>query len=1047
MPAVAMIGRERELGRLATALEGAAAGETRLVFVSAPAGRGATRLVEELTSRVSALSDAAAVLSGTCFAPLRGLPYSPVLDALAAAVASVPDASLSDVLGTTAHDLGRLIPALGARLAIVGARMEPPPALSPDRRQGRLLEGLMRLLGRLATDRPVLFVLEDVHLADAGTRELIAFLARTARDQRLCVVATYDPTELDRRHPLRELLAGAASVSEMVELDPLDHDQLARLIEALEGERPSGSYVAAVAERSRGEPLVAEVVVAARRARLTTRLSDPFAEIVAGLLVRRSQPAAQLIRLLAVADRPLDDAEMERTGAPLTGRDEAVEAGLARAVGDRLMIRHRLIGEAVAAQMLPVDRLSAHDAVARDVAASAAERAWHLDAIGAAGAAREAHEAAGREAEARDSGADALAHYERAVELSYAVGGVEGPRPQVAELLERAAGSAAAAGNHGRAANLAERAIAEASTPAALHQASKGGEGRQAARIRLGRLHLRLAQYRWASGDQPGAFAALERAAELTPAAPSLERLEILAIHAQLLMLDGRFGPSERLARSAMAMAGKLGSEGRPWYGHALCTLGVDLSYLGDPGRSIELLREARDVARETGGLDELMRAYANLTTVLDLELRREEAVAAVEEGIEEARRWGQEHVYGNFLRGNAADCLFTLGRWDESRRMAESALAWNPTGVAFLNPLIYLTLVRVEQGADEQAASLLGQALIEIEAVPDAQYAAPVYRSAASFALWRQDVRDAQRAIHRGWERILETEDWVLAAAVAASYLEVEAAAAEEARARRDLGGVRDAAERGRAVIAEATRRVETSDVAPERGARREAGANLATAVAHLARIEGRHDPALWARLAAQWESIGVPYQVAKARWRQAEAALASRTTADRDDARRALEEASRIAERIGAGPLSRRIDELAGRARIALSTAARAGRATAPVPVAIAVHGAGSRDGSRLAERLLADRDPSAVPAFGLSPREAEVLAVLTEGRTNREIAERLFISERTVAVHVGKILAKLGVAGRVEAATVALRLGLAGMPHAPAAEQRYNQSIRRR
>ncbi len=68
-----------------------------------------------------------------------------------------------------------------------------------------------------------------------------------------------------------------------------------------------------------------------------------------------------------------------------------------------------------------------------------------------------------------------------------------------------------------------------------------------------------------------------------------------------------------------------------------------------------------------------------------------------------------------------------------------------------------------------------------------------------------------------------------------------------------------------------------------------------------------------------------------------------------------------------------------------------------------------------------------PPAVSRFGLSPRENAVLLVLAEGRTNREIAERLFISERTVAVHVRRILAKLGVSGRVEAAGVAIRLGL--------------------
>jgi DNA-binding CsgD family transcriptional regulator len=64
-----------------------------------------------------------------------------------------------------------------------------------------------------------------------------------------------------------------------------------------------------------------------------------------------------------------------------------------------------------------------------------------------------------------------------------------------------------------------------------------------------------------------------------------------------------------------------------------------------------------------------------------------------------------------------------------------------------------------------------------------------------------------------------------------------------------------------------------------------------------------------------------------------------------------------------------------------------------------------------------------------FGLSKREHEVLALISEGRTNREIGERLFISQKTVGVHVGNILSKLGVSGRVEAAAVAIRLGLSG------------------
>jgi DNA-binding CsgD family transcriptional regulator len=76
-----------------------------------------------------------------------------------------------------------------------------------------------------------------------------------------------------------------------------------------------------------------------------------------------------------------------------------------------------------------------------------------------------------------------------------------------------------------------------------------------------------------------------------------------------------------------------------------------------------------------------------------------------------------------------------------------------------------------------------------------------------------------------------------------------------------------------------------------------------------------------------------------------------------------------------------------------------------------------------------LMGSQTPARTDTFGLSGREREVLALIAEGRTNREIGERLFISQKTVGVHVGRILDKLNVSGRVEAAAVAIRLGLAG------------------
>ncbi|TMQ04180.1 MAG: response regulator transcription factor [Deltaproteobacteria bacterium] len=91
------------------------------------------------------------------------------------------------------------------------------------------------------------------------------------------------------------------------------------------------------------------------------------------------------------------------------------------------------------------------------------------------------------------------------------------------------------------------------------------------------------------------------------------------------------------------------------------------------------------------------------------------------------------------------------------------------------------------------------------------------------------------------------------------------------------------------------------------------------------------------------------------------------------------------------------------------------------------LTTNGNGHGSGSALARGVIGEVAVAKQDTFGLSPREREVLALIAEGRTNREIGERLFISQKTVGVHVGNILAKLSVSGRVEAAAVAIRLGL--------------------
>ena len=166
-------------------------------------------------------------------------------------------------------------------------------------------------------------------------------------------------------------------------------------------------------------------------------------------------------------------------------------------------------------------------------------------------------------------------------------------------------------------------------------------------------------------------------------------------------------------------------------------------------------------------------------------------------------------------------------------------------------------------------------------------------------------------------------------------------------------------------------------------------------TAAAEATRVDGRSEPAAWRAVAEAWEAFERPYFAAYAHWREAEAALSA---GDRTAATDALRLAHSGAERLGARPLRDAIEALARRARISLS---------APP------------DGT---PEPAVDEDP-----FGLTPREREVLALVADGRTNRQIAERLFISESTAGVHVSNIIGKLGVATRGEAAAIAFRLRL--------------------
>ncbi len=569
------VGRERELARLASALERAAEGEIQRISLQGPAGIGVTRLLSELERRLADLPDFV-VARGTMHQPWSGVPYHALASALRYALTRLPDDRLLEVVGPAGYDLAILLPELAARLHALGAVPAEPLLSAPDQRGARMAEAALGALERLGGNGVVLLALEELQWADPGTVGFVDSLLRISRRLPLCVVVSHRPDEIHRTHPLRELAARLSSSPgvETLTVEPLGRPELVRLLQGLMGERPSGGFVAAVIEGSGGNPLMAEQLVAAHSSVEGLRLSDPFEEILRARLDELSPGAVRCLRVLAAAQRPIPRTALLEIALPdgrlsKAGMAEAISSGLAIVVDDGLegrasvddradgrvrpepgtknergrpdsmarheapslrqasartgaesdrsavAILHERFAEAIEELTLPPERQQIHAVLAETIAESPGEQAWHWEAAMGFRRARDAHIAAGEAAERVEPGGTAFFHYQRALELvGTEVDDLRRPSVPFAQLLARAAQAAFVAGSFRRAVALVQRAIAERSEGVALgDRAMRGGDGsRRDLRLEIGVLYERLGRYRWASGELAHAVDAFEQA-------------------------------------------------------------------------------------------------------------------------------------------------------------------------------------------------------------------------------------------------------------------------------------------------------------------------------------------------------------------------------------------------------------------------------------------------------------------------------------------------------------------------------------------------------
>ena len=1000
----AFVGRESELATLL----GALASDFRLVLVAGDAGVGKTQFLETGIARAGAAG--MVLLRGECLPLAHTLPLLPVAEALGE-LGKLDDggllaAALDDTPAYVRAEVGRLLPGIGTGGGAV------PDARGGEWSRERLFAGLAELLAAVAARfvRGAGLVIEDVHWADSATLDCLTYLARAARQGGVRVVATCRTDEAPVAAHVTGWLAdmrGAAGVVE-IRLSPLSRAEIAQQVAALVGRPVPDEVAGELYGRAEGTPFFTDQLVAAALA------SDPDG----GLLAPGGLPARLAELLVARADRCAGDARALLTGLAIAGRPltedqlgaltglstDAVRQGLRELTTARLLSedttggghrpRHALLAEAVAGTLLPGERAALHERMAQTLTAAgdqelAAEVAGHWQAASRPAEELPARIAAAGAAERVYGYAQAAEQWRRAIELCQAepgaVAGIDVPR-----LYVRAIDALFVAGDSDRAQLLAEEA----------HRRFAGhADPATAAVVRHCAAFFRV-------NDPAGARLLMKQALDLFERAPpSFDHADALLDYATIFLLYAERRPQESLAALYRALEVAEAAGATAMIPRILSVIAFCTWVGGQVEEGLAILERGWALARAAQDGPALVWLAINESDALLKLAQFERAAKAASDSLDAARRaglgaWDMTAI----LASNAAEALLALGRTGEAAAVIEPLTSGLP-GRDFW--LAQMTRAEVDLlRGDADAAASRWQLIHDLPAIVSrVDFACESAQRDAEGALWALRPGSALDKARRALALFQVPDLTVLCGRLLATGMRACADLAEQARARRDQRAV-DAA---MAAADSLVTWVEGMKDAPftDHPLVATVPAERATWDAERTRVTGFSDPEAWASAAKAWQDLGCPHRAGYAWWRQAQARLdAGRPAAA---ASTALRTAAAAAD--GHAPLLAEIRRLAERARIPLQP-----------PVAAAT-------GPPREERL----------SYRLTGRELAVLRLLAAGRTNAQIGAELYISPKTAGVHVGNILRKLGVSGRVQAAAVAERAGLldAPQPGTPRAE----------